>query len=126
MIKKYCKRICVIISNILVLLYFSTTKVFAANGINLKLDLFKPSVANGVENASKLGDMAGVIIGVLQAIGVVASVCIITVIGIKYMLGSVEEKAEYKETMKPYIIGSALLFIIPNLVQIIYTFAVNM
>lgn len=125
MIKKYCKKISTIILNVLILIYFTTTKVFAANGINLNLDLFKPSVEGGVKNASKLGDMAGVIIGVLQAIGVVASVCIIIVIGIKYMLGSVEEKAEYKEEMKPYIIGSALLFVIPNLVQIIYTFAVN-
>ena len=30
------------------------------------------------------------------------------VIGVKYILGSVEEKASYKETMVPYIIGCIL------------------
>ena len=31
------------------------------------------------------------------------------ILGIKYMIGSVEEKAEYKKSMIPYIIGILLL-----------------
>ncbi len=50
------------------------------------------------------------IIGVLQAIGIVVSVVVVIVLGIKYMMGSVEEKAEYKKTMMPYLIGAALIF----------------
>ena len=38
-------------------------------------------------------------------ITVVASVIILMVIGVKYIIGSVEEKANYKATLLPYIIG---------------------
>ena len=42
------------------------------------------------------------------------------IIGIKYMLGSVEEKAQYKKSLLPYIIGAVILFASVNLVQILY------
>ena len=35
------------------------------------------------------------------------------------MMGSVEEKAEYKKTMMPYIIGAFMLFGITNLLGIL-------
>ena len=40
-------------------------------------------------------------------------------IGIKYILGSVEEKAEYKQTLKPYLIGAILVFGISNVLSIV-------
>ena len=45
------------------------------------------------------------------------------VIGIKYMMGSAEEKAEYKKTMIPYLIGAVLLFAAVNLATYIYGIA---
>ena len=59
------------------------------------------------------------ILGVIQVIGVVISVVMLIAIGIKYMVGSVEEKAEYKSSLKPYIIGTFVLFtgtMIPNII----------
>lgn len=56
---------------------------------------------------------------VIRLIGTVLSVIILTVIGIKYLLGSVEEKAEYKKTLMPYIYGAFFLFtgtLIPQLI----------
>ena len=41
------------------------------------------------------------------------------VIGIKYIMGSVEDKAEYKKTLKPYVIGAVLVFGITNILGII-------
>ena len=43
----------------------------------------------------------------------------IQLIGIRYMLGSVEEKAQYKETMTPYLIGAVLVFGITNVLAIV-------
>ncbi len=37
-------------------------------------------------------------------------VIILIAIGIKYMLGSVEEKVEYKKHMMPYVLGAFVLF----------------
>ena len=62
------------------------------------------------------------LVGILQAVGIVLSVVILIVIGIKYMLGSAEEKAEYKKTLMPYIIGAALIFAASMFAQSAYDF----
>ena len=66
------------------------------------------------------------IIGGLQAIGNIVAVAILVVLGIKYMMGSAEEKAEYKKTMIPYVIGAVLIFAASNIAQMVYTFATSM
>ena len=65
-------------------------------------------------------EKVGVILGAIQAIGSILSVLALVVIGIKYMLGSAEEKANYKQTMIPYIIGVILVFSSSTLVNAIY------
>lgn len=62
----------------------------------------------------------GLVLGATRNISVVVSVIGLTVIGIKYMLGSVEEKANYKATMFPYIIGFVLAISGTTLVSFIY------
>lgn len=71
------------------------------------------------EASSEFESLGESVLGAIQVLGVGISVSVIVVIGIKYMLGSVEEKAQYKETMKPYIIGVVFLALastIPNLI----------
>lgn len=71
-------------------------------------------------DSKKLKDMAGIILGVIQTIGTVSSVIVLMVIGVKYMLGSVEEKAEYKKNFVPYLLGAVLLFTGTLIPQLIY------
>ncbi len=63
------------------------------------------------------------IIGMVQAIGSIASVLVLVVLGVKYMMGSAEEKAEYKKTFIPYLIGAILVFAASNLASMIFGFA---
>ena len=77
------------------------------------------------EEASKFVGKAEGILSFIQTIGVIISVIILIVIGIKYMLGSVEEKANYKNAMIPYLIGALLVFSVTTLPQIIYKFMQN-
>ena len=62
------------------------------------------------------------IIGILQTVGIVLSVIILVILGIKYMMGSAEEKADYKKTMIPYVVGAAFIFLAPTIANIVYTF----
>ena len=55
-------------------------------------------------------EIGNVIVGVVKFIGEAIAVTIIIVIGIRYVLASVEEKAEYKQSMIPYLVGAALIF----------------
>ena len=82
----------------------------------INVDNYKPSAITGV---NKLTDIGNTIIGVIQLVGSIVSVIVLIVIGIQYVLGSVEEKAQYKEKMMPYIIGAILLFAITNILGVL-------
>ena len=47
---------------------------------------------------------------IIRVVGIILSVIILMILGIKYMMGSASEKAEYKKTMIPYVIGAVVLF----------------
>ena len=81
------------------------------------ISYFNPTSTGSNE---KLFDLAGNIVGIVQAIGSVASVVALIALGVKYMFTSVEEKAKYKEELIPYVIGCVLLFAIVNISSAIY------
>lgn len=94
--------------------------------LTLTVFAFDPSKVdiNGALNdggeMKKFGEKA---LGIVQIVGVVGSVIILMVAGIKYMTGSVEEKADYKKALVPYIVGAALLFSSTTIANIVYEFA---
>lgn len=65
-------------------------------------------------------DKVGVILGAIQMVGSLTAVICLIVLGVRYMMGSVEEKAEYKKTLLPYFIGAMLVFGITNLLKVVY------
>lgn len=91
---------------------------------NLKLGDLNQYKGDG-EEAPQFIAKVNVIVSAIEAVGVVLSVIILIVIGIKYMLGSVEERADYKKTMIPYLIGAFLVFTVSLIPQIIYKFIEN-
>ena len=48
--------------------------------------------------------------GILIIVGMVIAVVITGILGIKFMIGSVEEKAEVKKSLIPFIIGCVIVF----------------
>lgn len=84
------------------------------------LDNVEEFVPEEEETPQELKDTSNVIYSIVLNIGVVLSVLIIAALGIKYMVGSLEEKAEYKETMLIYFIGAILLFSVTVIANILY------
>lgn len=74
------------------------------------------------QGSTEIADLGKEIVGILQTVGIVLSVVILVVLGIKYMMGSAEEKAEYKKTMIPYLVGAAFIFLAPTIANIVYSF----
>lgn len=64
----------------------------------------------------------GEVLSVIQAVGTGIAVIMLVVIGTKYMIASVEEKAKLKETLVPYLIGAILLFAGSNILTIVVKF----
>lgn len=75
------------------------------------------------EQTSIIQDMGGQIIGVVRTIGVLVAVVILLILGIKYMVGSAEEKADYKKSMIPYLVGAVLIFAASTIAGIVYDMA---
>ena len=74
----------------------------------------------GTISSTQLTNIGGKIIGILQVVGIVIAVVVLLVLGIKYMMGSAEEKAEYKKTMIPYLVGALLIFAASTIVNVVY------
>ena len=90
---------------------------------NYSPDTFKGQIDTDATGANKVKSLGGKIVGIIRVIGTIAAVAMITVIGIKYMVGSAEERAEYKKTMFPYLVGAVLIFAASSLTQVIYSWA---
>lgn len=111
-----------ILTIILILFVFVIPNCYGAADLGLgDLDQYN----NGNTGSEKLESMAGKIVTVVRNIGIVISVVALILIGIKYMLGSVEEKADYKKSLIPYVIGAFLVFTISLLPELIYQFMQN-
>lgn len=96
------------------------TPVFATITTESKpSEIVKPDM-NNTENITGIG---GKITGIIRVVGTIVAVAILVVLGIKYMMGSAEEKAEYKKTLFPYIVGAILIFAASSLTDIVYSWA---
>lgn len=65
---------------------------------------------NNLISQSQLKTNINDLYNILFTIGVALSVLIGAVLGIKFMVGSVEEQAKIKETLIPYAIGCIVVF----------------
>lgn len=110
---------------LIIIIVFVVINIINVSNVKAMIDTKDYEPTKLTEN-DEVSTMAGNIIGGFQAIGNIVSILALVLIGIKYMLGSTEEKAEYKQTMIYYIIGAILVFAITNISSIIYNFAQNL
>lgn len=86
-------------------------------------DLIAPNDYNpnngNAEAPEKFTNMVGTIATTIQTIGIILSVIVIGLLGIKYMTGSVEERADYKKTMIPFLVGTFLIVAVGTVLRII-------
>ncbi len=102
---------------------FGNSFIYAANDFYANDWDPTNSVSEGDQELLEIGNK---IIEPIQVIGSLVSVIAIIIIGIKYMLGSVEEKAQYKETLGPYFLGAVFVFGIINVLSIVYNIAISL
>ena len=60
------------------------------------------------------------ILGIISVVAMVISVIVLMILGIKYMIGSAEQKAEYKKSFIPYIVGAILVFGASGIANIVF------
>ena len=116
--KKVTKILPTVMLVIMMVSCFST--VFAA-GTATNPNVWSNKTGNKI-NTTEIESFSSSIINVVSIVGSAAAIITLIILGIKYMMGSAEEKAEYKKTLLPYIIGAAMVFGASVLVGVIYGF----
>lgn len=56
-------------------------------------------------DSTNIKSIAGSILGWVRNIAAILSVVLIAILGVKFMLGSTEERADYKKSFMPLVIG---------------------
>ncbi len=98
---------------------YSTLSLARVEGVDP--DTF--SAKTGTEGTSAVQNMGNNLLGIISTAASVLAVIILIVLGIKYMMGSAEEKAEYKKTLLPYFIGAVFVFGAGIISTVIFNFA---
>lgn len=116
--KKLINRIIMVLTCCMVL--FSLSCVYGQGTIDPN-NITKPPALTTGDTQTAINKISP-IISYITGIGMAVSVITLIVLGIKYMVGSIEEKAEYKKSMVPYLIGAFFVFSVSTVV----TFIMNM
>lgn len=118
--KKQVKIMSIVLVVMMVLLSI-TNVVLAAPDLSSKIDQI--GQGNESANTDKVIGLGQTVVTIMQTVGIVVAVVVLLVLGIKYMMGSAEEKAEYKKTMIPYVVGAVLIFAATTIVNVVYQLA---
>lgn len=105
----------VIILIIVINIMFFNINVVQASGISDIIsggDSFLEAGRNETTtiDETKLQSTSTMIYNILLILGICIAVIISGILGIKFMIGSVEEKAQVKDALIPFVIGCAVVF----------------
>lgn len=122
------KKTTKIIGMMLIALMLVLTMTTVCSARSTGGDIDPAGIANGLHGTEsgaqgQVIDIGNQLIGIITTVGVVVAVIILLVLGIKYMMGSASEKAEYKKTMIPYLVGAILIFGASAITQVVVSVA---
>lgn len=110
---RFNRKIIFILVIILTIFFIPNSHTFASSvgGVISGADDFI-TTGKGEEQISSenLKNLSDEIYNVLLAIGVVVAVIVGLILGIQFMMGSVEQKSKIKEALVPYIAGCVVIF----------------
>ncbi len=113
MIKKVFLTVLTIILLLTLLLPTNIVQATSLSNITQGADNFLQQGQHGSQgtiNGQILGDTSNLIYNTLLIIGVCVAVIWSTILGIKFITGSVEQKVKVKESLLPFVIGCVVIF----------------
>ncbi len=86
------------------------------------IDGLETDIEKSTGDVDDISKMAGKIIKWIRNVAVIAGVLILTVIGFKYMMGSPEEKSDYKKSLIPLVVGIIVVMAATQVMTMIFSF----
>lgn len=113
--KKVTKILTIVL--LVAMIVLSVSEVFAAGGILSNIE----AAANTTVNMGTLPQTIGKVIAYIRNAAIIIGVVIIIILGIKYMLGSVEEKAGYQKSFVPLIVGIIVVMAATSIASFLFS-----
>ena len=118
-----------VFTKIIVILMVTLLLVLIVKPVYADIDVFN-GIKDRIDQKSDIGqeELAGVgapILAFIRNFALVLGVVMLSIIGIKYMLGSAEEKASYKKSLIPLVVGIIIVLSATVLVSVVYDTVVN-
>ncbi len=123
---KTLKKILIVV--LMLILIGLPIRVYAYDEIKLAAvinpDDFNPgNIENAFNGAEKITNIGATLISIIRVIGIIVTVISLIVLGMKYMTGSIQEKADYQKSMIPFLIGILIFFALSQFIPIIINFS---
>lgn len=85
--------------------------VCACSNVFAKIDISQLDGQKDLGDAdATMTNIGSTILTLVTNIAMILAVVVVAILGVKYMIGSTEEKAEYKKSLLPYLVGAVLVF----------------
>lgn len=92
-------------------------------------EVFAGSLITDIENSANLADVnmgtlpqtIGKVVAYIRNAAIIVGVVIILILGIKYMTGSVEEKAGYQKSFVPLIVGIVVVMAATSIASFLFS-----
>ena len=113
------KKISIIFFSICLIFLVFSMPVFAEppGGSELK------SITNWQQDNVYLVNAGNKVLGLVYTVASIASVGVLMVIGIRYMISSPEDKASIKSRAIPYVVGAIMVFAAVNIMRLVANMA---
>ena len=113
-------KIVVTIFMAIVLLATCSQFAFATSGSEIVTEIDGKITTTGAET-TKLTELAGKVLGLIQIASAVAAVILVAVFGFKFIMGSANEKADYQKSFIPLIIGVVVVFSATSIAKLLFS-----
>lgn len=110
------KALTILILSIIAIVLFGFTNV---SFVSATINTGNYDARQRFQSDPTVNNMGKTIVTIVRTIGIIVALAGLMIIGIKYMMGSVEQRAEYKKSMIPYILGCVFIFMITWIVSTI-------
>ncbi|CDA30999.1 unknown [Clostridium sp. CAG:492] len=119
--KKSIKLMLTTLLAVMLLFSFSQPMVFAADSGDI-INNLTSNDENIIKNgAGKVTDIGSKIMTWMWIISIVVAVIVLMYTGLKFIVGSTQEKAEYKKSLMPLVVGVIILVFATTIVNVIFS-----
>ena len=122
--KKTVKMLTTVLLAIMMLFAFAQPVCFAEPSAHDVINSVKNEGNNPLENNTEgggIGALAGTVIHVLRWAAIIIAVIVIMVIGIQFIIGGTQQKADYKKALIPVAVGCGLIVFGTYIVEFLFS-----